>query len=145
MRHYHKGKYKLSNPSKYKGDRDNIVFRSSWELKMFRWCDMNKNVLKWNSEEVIIPYISPLDNKKHRYFIDIYIEFIDKDGVINKIIIEIKPKKQTKPPSKRSKRYMEEMKTYITNQTKWKYASKWAERRGMKFMVLTENELNIKA
>ena len=144
MSKFYQGKYKPNNPQKYKGDLNNIIYRSGWELKFFRWCDTNPNVIKWAAEETIIPYINEIDQSKHRYFVDAYIEYRDKQGQIQKKLIEIKPYKQTQPPSKRSKRYREEMITYITNQSKWKYAKKFAERRGIGFMILTERQLGIK-
>ena len=66
----YKGRYKVSNPKKYKGDLKEVIYRSSWELKFMRWCDYNKNVLEWGSETTIIPYKSPVDSKIHRYFVD---------------------------------------------------------------------------
>ena len=80
----YKGRYKVTNPKKYKGDLSEIVYRSSWELKFMRWCDFNKSVLEWGSETTIIPYKSPVDSKVHRYFVDFYIKVKSKDGKIGK-------------------------------------------------------------
>ena len=91
-----KSKYKPSFPKKYKGNPNNIICRSSWERKFCRWCDLNENILAWGSEEFCIPYISPIDGKRHRYFPDFYVK--TKNG--DKFLVEIKPKRQTKPPKK---------------------------------------------
>ena len=85
----YKGRYKVANPKKYKGDLTEVVYRSSWELKFMRWCDHNKNVLEWGSETTIIPYRSPVDSKLHRYFVDLKVKY--KSG--KTVLIEIKPEK----------------------------------------------------
>ena len=66
----YKGKYRPTHPSKYRGKPTNIIYRSLWELKFMKYCDSNKNILEWGSEEVIVPYRSPIDNRYHRYFPD---------------------------------------------------------------------------
>ena len=98
-----KSKYKPSFPQKYKGDPNNIICRSSWERKFCRWCDLNENVLQWGSEEFYIPYISPVDNRVHKYFPDFIIKVKESNGQIKTYVIEVKPKKQTKPPTKKSR------------------------------------------
>lgn len=142
----YKGRYRVLNPKKYKGDINEIVYRSSWELKFMKWCDMNASILEWGSETVIIPYKSPVDNKLHRYFVDFYIKVQEKDSNIKKYLIEIKPEKFTKPPQipeKKTKRFIEEVFNYGINQSKWKYANEFCEDRGWKFLVLTEKDLGI--
>jgi hypothetical protein len=83
----YKGRFVSTNPQKYVGDSTNIVYRSSYELKFMKWCDMNSSVKRWASEEIVIPYISPIDGKKHRYFPDFLIEIRTKDNIIQKILI----------------------------------------------------------
>ncbi len=142
----YKGRYRVLNPKKYKGDINEIVYRSSWELKFMKWCDINSSILEWGSETVIIPYKSPVDNKLHRYFVDFYIKVQEKDSNIKKYLIEIKPEKFTKPPQipeKKTKRFIEEVFNYGINQSKWKYANEFCEDRGWKFLVLTEKDLGI--
>ena len=58
------------------------------------YCDTNEKILEWGSEEIIVPYRSPVDNRYHRYFPDFYVKVKDKNGKIKKMIIEIKPYKQ---------------------------------------------------
>ena len=70
----YKGRYRVQNPKKYRGNLSEVVYRSSWELKFMKWCDTNSSVLEWGSETTVIPYKSPVDNKIHRYFVDFYIK-----------------------------------------------------------------------
>lgn len=142
-----KSKYKPSNPKKYKGDYDNIICRSSWERKFCHWCDLNENVISWGSEEFFIPYISPLDNRVHKYFPDFIIKIKEQTGTVKTYVIEIKPKKQTFPPVKKSrvtKSLIYETKTYAVNQAKWKAAKEWCEDRLLEFKIITEEELGIR-
>lgn len=142
----YKGKYRVSNPSKYRGNLGEIVYRSSWELKFMKWCDTNPSVVEWGSETIIIPYRSPVDSKMHRYFVDFYVKIKNKDGVITKYLIEIKPERFTKPPEvpkRKTRKFIEEVFQYGVNQAKWKSANEFCLDRGMKFLVLTENDLGI--
>lgn len=142
----YKGRYRVLNPSKYKGNLSEIVYRSSWELKFMRWCDRNASVLEWGSETVVIPYKSPVDNKLHRYFVDFYVKIKNKENKITKYLVEIKPEKFTKPPEipkRQTKKFIQEVFQYGTNQAKWKAANEFCQDRGMKFLVLTENDLGI--
>lgn len=142
----YKGRYRVLNPSKYKGNLSEVVYRSSWELKFMRWCDINSSVLEWGSETIVIPYKSPVDNKIHRYFVDFYVKIKNKDNKITKYLVEIKPDKFTKPPvipKKQTKKFIQEVFQYGTNQAKWKAANEFCLDRGMQFLVLTENDLGI--
>lgn len=147
MAKYHQGMFKPKHPEKYVGDVNNIVWRSSWELKFLIWLDDNPSVVSYSSEEVVIPYISPVDNKPHRYFVDFAVLVKSKDGTLKKVLIEIKPLAQTQMPKRPkmiTERYMSELKTYAVNQAKWKAASEWCKKAGMEFHVFTEVELGIK-
>ena len=143
----YRGKYYPSNPKKYKGDYHNIVYRSLWERKFMVYCDNSDNILEWGSEEIIIPYLSPWDGKLHRYFPDFYIKVKQASGDIKKFIIEVKPKKQTRPPEpvhRKTKKWLNEVKTYSINEAKWKSASEWCSNNDMEFKILTEEELGIR-
>ena len=143
----YKGKYSPSYPRKYKGDPTNIVYRSLWERKFMVYCDLNENILEWGSEEIVMPYRSPVDGRVHRYFPDFYIKVKESTGRIKKMIIEIKPKRQCSPPSKpkkQTKGYLREAFEYAKNQAKWEAASEWCKDRGYIFKVFTEKELGIK-
>ena len=142
----YKGKFKPSHPKKYKGDPTNIVYRSLWELKFMRYCDLNERILKWSSEEIVIPYKSPIDNKYHRYFPDFYIKYTDRSGKVKESLIEIKPAKQVKEPRKqkrRTKQYVAEVYEYAKNQAKWKAAKDYCDDRLWEFQIFTEKELGI--
>ena len=143
----YKGKYKVRAPYKYKGNPTKVIYRSLWELKFMTYCDTNINILEWGSEEVYMWYRSPVDNRAHRYFPDFYIKVREKDGTIEKYIIEVKPQRQTKPPAKpkrQTKGYLREAFEYAKNQAKWKAANEWCLDRGFEFKVITEKELGIK-
>jgi hypothetical protein len=140
----YKGKYKPKNYNKYIGNADKITFRSLWEYKFMKYCDSHPSILKWCSEEVIIPYTSPIDGKKHRYFVDFLIQVKTLDDEIKNILIEVKPKAQTQEPKKKktkSKRYLKEVETYCINRAKWTTAEKYCKKRNWDFKILTENEL----
>lgn len=144
---YHQGKFRPQHPEKYKGDPNNIIYRSSWELKALRWCDRNSNVLEYGSEEFFIPYFDETTKKVRRYFPDLFIKVKDNLGNVKNYVVEIKPKRQTFPPEqtskKRNKTYINEMVTYQKNMSKWKYAKEWCEDRGLIFKILTEDDLGI--
>ena len=141
---YKQGWFKPLNPKKYIGDPTNIVYRSGWEKRVMEWCDTNLNVTRWSSEEVVIPYISPVDNRPHRYFVDFYVEAVGRDGETKKMLLEVKPLVQTKEPKmpkRRTKRYITEVVTYGINQAKWKAAEDYCRKKGWEFRVITESEL----
>ena len=142
----YKGKYKPENPQKYKGDPTNIIYRSLWERKFMLYCDKNLNILEWGSEEIALPYRSPLDNRVHRYFPDFYIKVKESNGQIKKYLVEIKPKKQTVEPKikqRRTKQYIYEVTEWAKNQAKWKAAREFCEDRQWQFKIVTEDDLGI--
>lgn len=145
MRSYYQGRYKLRNIEKYKGNPDNVVYRSSWEHKAFVFCDMNPKIIHWSSEETIVPYVSPVDGRVHRYFVDLTIWFVRADGSMGRSLVEIKPYAQTIPPVKKGRkseeRFREEVKTYLVNQAKWDASKVLCQKEGWSFILWTENEL----
>ena len=139
----YRGFFRPQNPSKYIGNPTQIMYRSMWERKFMKYCDQSPNVLRWASEEVVIPYISPLDKKPHRYFVDFLIEIRTPEGV-KTWLIEIKPKKQCQEPTRRkrvTRGYITEVKTWITNKAKWEAAKQVSQSRGWEFKILTEDDL----
>jgi hypothetical protein len=139
-----KGRFKAKNPAKYDGNPSNIIYRSSWELKVMMDLDHDQTVIKWSSEEVIVGYWSPVDKKAHRYFPDFVITRLNKDGTREKVMIEVKPKKETAPPVKpkrMTKRYINEVLTYEKNCAKWNAAIEYCASRKWKFSILTEDDL----
>ena len=144
---YHQGKFNPVNPHKYVGNASNIIFRSSWEKKLFIWLDSNDSILRWFSEEIYIPYISPVDNRVHRYFVDVGFEYKNRQGEIKRVLCEVKPYKQTMMPEAKGKnkqKFLTEIQTYAVNTAKWKAARTWASEHGWDFTILTEKELGIK-
>jgi hypothetical protein len=148
----YKGTFRAINGKKYKGDPTNIIYRSSWELKLMQYLDIHPDVLEWSSEEIVIPYISPIDGRRHRYFVDFYVKKKSVDGKVEGMLIEVKPAKQTKPPEVKmvksqrpTKRYITEVMTWGVNLAKWKAAEEYCKDRGWQFVIMTEHELFSKA
>ena len=143
----HKGKVKPKNPDKYKGDPTNIIYRSSWERIFMNWCDTRDHIISWQSEERCLWYSDPVTQKKRRYFPDFIIKYKNKDGVVMTEMIEIKPKKQVVGPAlnpkRKTKSWLYEVRTYATNQAKWKAAKSICEDRGWNFRIVTEDELGL--
>lgn len=143
----YKGSFRPKNPDKYKGDPTKIIYRSRWELMVMQKLDAHPDVIQWSSEEVVIPYISPIDNRYHRYFMDFYMKRKNREGKIEEILIEVKPLAQTKPPTvqnKVSRRYITEVQTWGVNSAKWKAAQEYCKDRGWQFQIITEKELGLK-
>ena len=142
----YKGRYLPSYPKKYNGNANNIIYRSLWERKFMVYCDTSTSIIEWGSEEIIIPYLSPWDNRRHRYFPDFYIKAQQSDGSLKKMIIEVKPKVQCSPPKepkRKTRRYLNEVKTWSINEAKWKYATEWCKNNGMEFVIINEDHLGI--
>lgn len=139
------GVFNATNKAKYRG-KFPIIYRSSLELKVMRWFDNNPNVVTWGSESVVIPYISPLDGRMHRYFVDFVAALKEANGNLKKLIIEIKPYKQTLKPeatkNKKPKTMIYEQTQWVTNQAKWQAAEQYAKSKGYQFIILTEKHIN---
>ena len=134
------GRYRVKNTSKYKGDVQNVIYRSLWEKHCFKWCDDNPKVKSWSSEEVVIPYLYEVDRRYHRYFMDLKITMTDGKT----ILVEIKPHKETQPPtgSRRTRKFITEAATYVKNMNKWEAADEYAKDRGWHFQIWTEKTLS---
>ena len=138
------------NPKKYVGNASNIICRSNWERVFCERCDTNDNIVTWASEEFSIPYVSPLDNKRHRYYPDFLIKVKEPDGKFKKYVIEIKPRKQTiKPKMKTDSRkrprmtnsYAKELNNYAVNVAKWSAAIEFCKDNSLEFQIITEDNL----
>ena len=141
-----KSLFRPTLPKKYMGNPNNIICRSSWENEFCHYCDTSNNILEWASEEFYIKYISPVDNRLHRYYPDFLIKVKESNGSIKTYVIEVKPKKQTRPPKKRKKvtqSYLYECKTYAVNTSKWAAAKEFCNDRKWEFKIITEQELGI--
>lgn len=148
-RRYMQGKFKPKNPQKYRGDPTNIVYRSSWELKLMMWLDKHPDVLQYSSEEIAVPYRSPIDLKWHRYFPDFLIKMKNASGKVETIMVEVKPEKQTISPKPKKARihtrtYLNEVYNWGVNSAKWDAAREYCKDRGWKFEIMTETHLGIK-
>jgi len=145
------GIYRLEYPSKYIGPLTDggVLYRSSWESRVFYYMDHNNNVIEWSSEGLIIPYIFKLDGKVHKYYPDVVAKINTRDG-IKTFVIEIKPKKQTIEPSKpknrsldRKRKYEKELFTYSKNISKWEATQEYCDKNGYEFKLITEDEIFI--
>ena len=132
------GKYTLKNPSKYLGNKSEITWRSSWELRMMHFLDLNPNVINWASEEIKIHYHHPIKNKIATYIPDFFVTYKDKTGAQLSEIIEIKPRKETLLNKKPS---MYDKVAITINEAKWAAARAYCSRAGLKFRVLTEDHI----
>ena len=153
MAKYYQGRFKPKNPKKYMGDPTNIIYRSGWEFKLMRYLDVHPDVIEWGSEELIVPYRSPIDGRMHRYFPDFLVKQINRDKRKETVLIDVKPKAQTVPPDiskkntstgKLSRRYINEVKTLGINQAKWQAAEDFCKDRGWKFQIMHEGHLGVK-
>jgi hypothetical protein len=144
---FHQGVFKPKNPQKYLGNPTNIIYRSGWEKYFLQWCDLTPSVVGYGSEELIIPYVSPLDGRLHRYYIDFVVLVKQQNGEVKKFAVEIKPFSQTQPPKVSSKRKVlteslkKKVETYSINQAKWEAARKFCSQHNLSFIILTEKEL----
>ena len=140
----YKGWFTPRNPQKYKGDATNIVYRSSWELRVMKYLDDNPAVVWWASEELFIPYKSPIDQKVHRYFPDFIARIRQASGETT-VVMEVKPFKQTQKPiqKRRTQKFLQEAATYAINQEKWRAADLFCKEHGWQFKIITEKELGL--
>lgn len=146
---YYQGYYKPLNEDKYLGKPDEVIYRSSYERKFMEYCDKNHKILKWSSEPIGIPYISPIDNKTHTYYIDFWVKMLNANDNIETVLIEVKPKKQLEKPVwqmkykklAKIKSYNKSLEMYITNVAKFSAAREFAKKNNMKFLIITEDFL----
>ncbi len=142
---YHQGIFVPVHPEKYVG-KSQISYRSSWELRLMKWLDNHQSIICWNSEDFIVKYVSPIDNRQHKYYIDFVAKMKLRDGSEKTYAIEVKPLKEMLPPSnkiKNKQRLLTETTTYIVNQAKWTTAKEYCMKIGIEFIVLNENDLGI--
>lgn len=141
---YKQGIFVPKNKHKYKGTFP-IIYRSSYELRFQKWADHNTKVISWGSESIIVPYSNPLTGSVSRYFVDFNVTMLNKQGMLEKFLVEIKPHNQTLPPvqTRSTKTLARRQAEYVKNQAKWKAATEWGVKKGYQFVVLTEKHLNI--
>jgi hypothetical protein len=146
---YHQGYYKPLHPEKYLGKVDAIVYRSGLELKFMQYLDTKDHIIKWNSEGITIVY-QDTTGASHRYYPDFYYESKNPKNskLIDRVVVEIKPYSETQPPVrpknesvKSLSNYEYSYKTYLKNKLKWGKAVEFCEKRGLKFIIITEKHL----
>lgn len=148
---YHQGKFFPQNSMKYIGNTP-ILYRSSWEFAFCKWCDMNDKVNKWSTESLEIPYqlVNGSGNiENHRYLPDFYVEMTtNEQDKYERLIIELKPLKETIAPTQPIKQtqkilenYYYSVQSFKKNLFKWHFAKDWCEKRHMKFVIVTEEDL----
>jgi hypothetical protein len=140
------GKFSPKNTNKYLGDPTNVWYRSLWERRVMVRLDEDPNVIEWSNEEIVIPYLSPIDGRWHRYFPDFFVRVRNRQGAQEAMILEVKPLKQSVPPpiKKRiTRQYIQEVATYGINEAKWKAATEYCKDRNWSFKVITEKDLGI--
>jgi hypothetical protein len=136
----YKGRFKPQNPKKYKGDPNNVIYRSSWELRVMKYLDNQPKVEWWASEEMFVRYKSPIDERVHRYYPDFVVKTKEKT-----FMLEVKPFHQTQKPKqkRKTKKFLQEAATYAVNQQKWRAADMFCQEHGWLFKLVTEKDLGI--
>lgn len=156
MAKWHQDWYIIKNPQKYIGNKEKVFFKSNLENRVMFYLDNNSNIIRWSYEQNPIPYLRPMfeSGKLHHieernYFLDFYCEVKERDGSINKYLLEIKSKSETLPPirpkkmsSKAYQRYQNACQTYAINMNKWKSAKKYCDDKGWKFKIITDDLIN---
>lgn len=141
----YKGKYRPKFPKKYKGNYNNIIYRSLWERKCMVYFDNNPSILSWSSEELVIPYFDTITKQRRRYYPDFLITVMNNAGEKKTHLIEVKPSKHLKPPvitkGKRKSTILQEAQAYYMNRDKFAAAEKWCANKDIKFSIWTEKEL----
>jgi len=146
---YRQGYYRILNSEKYIGDYHKIIYRSSWELKFCKFCDLNEKVLKWSSESIQVPYLNPLEGSMKTYNVDFYMKVLKDNGEIKEYIVEVKPAKKLEKPKaprirlneKKMNSHIAATKEYLINMHKFDAAKKWATDRGWEFIIVSEQFL----
>jgi len=133
-----KGHFTPKNPTKYLGKREPI-YRSSWELAFMHFCDTNPSIISWSSEGVNISYFNPLKQRKTNYIPDFIIRYIDANMQEHVEMIEIKPQKETSLQA--AGKSVRNQAQAVVNQCKWQAAQAWCAQQGIKFRILTENDI----
>jgi TnsA endonuclease N terminal len=138
MSRFAQGKFVPKNPQKYIGLKT-PTYRSSWEWQFMRFCDTNTAIQQWACEAIQIPYRNPLTGKNSIYVPDFFIQYVDAKNRTNVDLIEIKPQNQAVLESVGKSKVRQAQ--YIQNQAKWAAANAWCRQQGIKFRIITENEL----
>lgn len=156
---YHSGLFKPINSKKLMkvNQYGGVIYRSSWEKRIFTYLDQSSNIIQWMSEGIEIPYFlveskdGDYHKSPHRYYPDIYYELKREDGSVSKVVAEIKPYKETirpvspkNPTAKSLQNFEYAVKMYVKNLAKWESAIEWCKSKGYVFIIITEQSFNFK-
>jgi len=139
MAKFSTGIFKPKNPQKFIG-KHAARWRSSWELTLMNFLDINESVLYWSSEEIRIPYKHPFTNKITTYVPDFFVVSVDKNGKQNAEIIEIKPKSQSIIQEGKKTSQKNAVQVAI-NHCKWQAALAYCKKNNIGFRVMTEEQI----
>lgn len=138
MAKWAQGIFEVKNPNKYLGNHK-PKYRSGWEFTFMTFCDNNSSVLQWASESIRIPYRNPLTGKMTVYIPDFLVIYQNKYGQRIAEVVEIKPKKQSLIESKTAS--ARDRAVVAINHAKWAAANAYCKMNGLKFRVITEDDL----
>jgi hypothetical protein len=138
MAKFAQGKFEMKNPDKYVGKKTPLA-RSSWEFIMMKMLDEHQGVQSWASESIQIPYRDPLTGRYTIYVPDFFIVYVDRNGAKHAEVIEVKPASQTFKEQVGKSQYNQQQ--YVKNLAKWEAANKWCKQQGVRFRIVTENEI----
>jgi hypothetical protein len=149
------GYFTVINESKYIGDHEKIIYRSSLELKFCQICDKSPKIIRWASEPLGIKYRHPYKKnidgspKVCTYYTDFYVEVQGGNGIVT-YIIEVKPLEMLKIPNrpsgnmttKRLKIYNDKLRAISVNKAKSMAADMYCKSKNMIYKFLTDNFFN---
>lgn len=137
MSKWAQGKFKLSNPAKYVGNKT-PTYRSSWEFQFMQFCDNNPSIVEWASEAIKIPYRNPITGKNTIYVPDFLIVYVDKTGQKRAELVEVKPFGQSTLEEAKT---TQQKATVIVNMAKWEAARAFCKQQNITFRVITERDI----
>lgn len=137
MSKYAQSTYIVKNKEKYVG-RKSPFYRSSWECTFMMFCDNNPSVIQWASEPFMVPYRNPFTGKNTIYVPDFMIMYVDRNGQKHAEVIEVKPTKEIAIENARSVR---DRAAVALNMAKWAAANEFCKNYGMRFRVVTEQDI----
>jgi hypothetical protein len=138
MAKFAQGRFEMKNPAKYVGKKTPLA-RSSWEFIFMRMLDEHEGVQNWASESIQIPYRDPLTGKQTIYVPDFFVVYVDKNKKKHAEVVEVKPSNHTLLEKVGKSRYNQEQ--YVKNMAKWEAANRWCKQQGVRFRVVSEDEI----
>lgn len=145
---FHQGYVKLIHPEKFIGDyseKVGVPYRSGLEYRFIKTIDSSEVCIRWTYEHdaFIIPYMSPIDHRQHRYYPDFYVEVRLYNGETKRYLVEVKAQKDTqKPDPKKFKdrsSYAYQLRQSLLVEVKRRAAENWCKQHGLQYLFVTEN------